>query len=348
VVGNLRRSVDGTNAYDFPLGTMNNYELINIYLYYSSGISNILGSYTNTNPNLQASNLANAIVDGLSIAEMLDHGYWSLTPDAGLTNGNYVVTLKGTGHTNPAPDPATYCVLKRHDINNNWDFMGYIPTAPTESGGVATVVCSGLTTFSDYVIAKTTSAVSLPISLVDFTATPAKNSVLLSWATNMEVNNDFFTLEKSKDGNKFTALTSVKGAGNSTSTKTYRYTDDDVTEGILYYRLSQTDFDGTTVKHKVVMVNMGNVYFDNAISVESIYPNPFNDRFTVLINSTISTQVEVTLTDMNGKVIQNESLGIEKGRNNYVYKGKENLPEGIYFINITASGKAITRKIVKG
>jgi hypothetical protein len=347
IVGNLRRSVDGTNTYDFPLGTMSYYELINISLNNPTGISNILGSFTNTNPNLQALSLANVTVNGSSITEMLDFGYWTLIPDAALTNGSYLVTLNEIGHSNPAQNPSSYCVLKRHDATDNWQFIGSTPSNQTEASGVASVSCNGLTSFSDYSIAKTTSASSLPISLIDFTASPSKNSVLLSWSTAMELNNDYFTLEKSNDGSKFTEFAKVDGAGNSVSTKNYKYTDNNVSEGIVYYRLNQTDFDGTTVINKVVTINLGNVYFQNAISVESIFPSPFNDNFSVLYTSTSKSAVDISLTDMNGKVMHHETMMSEKGNNRYNYSGNEKLPEGIYFINIKADGKTITKKIIK-
>lgn len=214
------------------------------------------------------------------------------------------------------------------------------------TSGIGSFTLNNASTFSSWVISVRGPS-SLPVSLVDFSAKPATNSVILSWATNMEVNNDYFTLEKSSDGNKFTPFAKVDGAGNSMSLKAYKYTDNNVEEGIIYYRLSQTDFDGTTVKHKVVSVNLGNVYFTNDLVVESVFPSPFSDTFTVLLNSSRNTNVEVTLTDMNSRVIHRETIIGEKGSNSYKYENNENIPKGIYFINITSSGKTTTRKIIK-
>ncbi|HLG34298.1 MAG TPA: T9SS type A sorting domain-containing protein [Bacteroidia bacterium] len=215
------------------------------------------------------------------------------------------------------------------------------------TAGIGTFTMNYASTFSSWVITARGPS-SLPVSLLDFTAKPAANAVVLSWATAMEVNNDYFTLEKSSDGINFSHLAKVDGAGNSVSVKTYKHTDNDVEEGVIYYRLSQTDFDGTTVKHKIVSVNLGNVYFPNVLSMESVFPNPFNDMFTVTFSSTRNTKVEVTLTDLDSKLIHSESFMSEKGSNSYKYQNSSNIPNGIYFINITASGKTITKKIIKG
>ncbi len=56
---------------------------------------------------------------------------------------------------------------------------------------------------------------TLPVLLTSFTATLQNRKVVLNWATSMEQNNKYFTIEKSTDGINFNFLTRVNGAGNS-------------------------------------------------------------------------------------------------------------------------------------
>jgi hypothetical protein len=67
--------------------------------------------------------------------------------------------------------------------------------------------------------------------------------------------NDYFTIERSQEGNNFEALAKINGAGNSIDQKEYSFKDDMPLSGISYYRLRQTDFDGHSTVSDIVMVN---------------------------------------------------------------------------------------------
>ena len=70
-----------------------------------------------------------------------------------------------------------------------------------------------------------------------------ENYVDVNWITATEINNNYFTLERSATGINFEPIGYVQGAGNSTSTINYVFKDRDPLNGIGYYRLKQTDFD---------------------------------------------------------------------------------------------------------
>ncbi len=84
----------------------------------------------------------------------------------------------------------------------------------------------------------------LPIELLYFKATPASGQVVLEWATATEINNEYFTIERSIDGVNWDVISFETGAGNSNYTLNYSFTDEFPAEGVSYYRLKQTDFDG--------------------------------------------------------------------------------------------------------
>jgi len=100
------------------------------------------------------------------------------------------------------------------------------------------------------------NSVLLPIELISFDAKCNNGKVFTAWETATETNNEYFTLEKSRDGINFQNVTTVKGAGNSSRKLSYNSTDNESYSGISYYRLKQTDFDGKYTYSKVVSVGV--------------------------------------------------------------------------------------------
>lgn len=106
---------------------------------------------------------------------------------------------------------------------------------------------------------------NLPISLLFFTGEERNGSAELKWSTATETGNDYFTISRSKDGDVWEEVGRVSGAGTSTSRRDYSFTDAWPHKGVNYYRLSQTDFDGTERNEGVVVVRLED--FGNAVNV---------------------------------------------------------------------------------
>jgi hypothetical protein len=111
----------------------------------------------------------------------------------------------------------------------------------------------------------------LPITLLDFDALPFENEVLLTWKTLSEVNNDYFTIERSSDLNNWTSIGKIDGAGNSNYEIEYETLDKNPLSGISYYRLKQTDFNGAFTYSHVEVVEYKDSY------EVSVFPNPANE-----------------------------------------------------------------------
>ena len=85
----------------------------------------------------------------------------------------------------------------------------------------------------------------LPIELTSFTVSATEYGYTFNWVTASEVENDYFTLEFSEDGEEFIAIDYVSGAGTTSETTEYEYVwDAKPTAEILYFRLKQTDYNG--------------------------------------------------------------------------------------------------------
>lgn len=95
----------------------------------------------------------------------------------------------------------------------------------------------------------------LPIELLYFDARKVDNRVELGWATASEVNNEYFSVERSTNGKNFHQLSIIDGAGNSSERRDYGYTDY-VPYVENYYQLAQHDYDGKITLSEIRYVNM--------------------------------------------------------------------------------------------
>jgi hypothetical protein len=347
VNGYLRRSVSASGVYDFPVGNSTNYELANLNLSSITGFTSIVGSFSHANPiDAILYPLIGVFVNGIPIEDMLDYGYWTLTPNSLMTGGTYSVTLKETGYSNPATAPQCYAVIKRSSVLASWLSLGtHTISTQTEVSGTVTAVRSNLTSFSDFGIGKGNA--TLPITLISFDAKLSGDKIKLSWVTGNEINNDFFTVERSKDGKDFETIIRKSGAGNSTATLHYSAMDEKPFSGINYYRLKQTDYDGKFTYSEIKKVKFENGMDEDALKIESIGPNPFHESVNVNYSSEEEGNANVMLLNATGSIIKKDIIQVEKGLNSYEFVDNMNLQTGIYYITVNMNNKAVTKKIIK-
>ncbi|MDI1354836.1 MAG: T9SS type A sorting domain-containing protein [bacterium] len=173
----------------------------------------------------------------------------------------------------------------------------------------------------------------LPISLSSFTAKLLDNQVKLDWITETETNNDFFTVERSKDCINFEVLAVLEGAGTSNSRNYYSASDTKPFFGIDYYRLKQTDYDGSSKYHKIVAVK-----FEKMLETLLVYPNPAKGL------------VSLQMSD-NGSAVSLTEVFNSLGQKVYSVKGFESgidlsgQPAGIYYLNVHLPYQVITQKL---
>ena len=110
--------------------------------------------------------------------------------------------------------------------------------------------------------------IPLPVTLVSFTAETAASAVQLNWTTATQINNEYFSVERSADGINWSVIKTVKGAGNSSALINYSCTDANPVAGTSLYRLKQTDTDG-----KFTYSDNRSVKF-NGTSTISVFPVP--------------------------------------------------------------------------
>jgi len=169
----------------------------------------------------------------------------------------------------------------------------------------------------------------LPIELLYFTGKLNSNSVFLEWTTSSEINNDYFTIEKSSDAYNWEKVSNIKGNGNSNNYKYYSEIDNNPYLGTSYYRLKQTDFDGKYTYSKIIAVsNNKNINFN-------IFPNPTKGIVNIISDEEFNYRIFNSL----GKTIE-KSIKTSENMKIDIYN------DGIYYIQLIFKNKTITRKII--
>lgn len=168
----------------------------------------------------------------------------------------------------------------------------------------------------------------LPIELLQFTALLNKNKeVDLKWTTASEINNDYFTVERSTDGKTFEAIGVLDGAGNSSAMLAYSLTDKNPIKGISFYRLMQTDFNGDYSYSQIETIKL---LEEGSIA---IYPNPANQSILVSSqgNEFNLEEAELKILDVLGQNVS--SISILNHSENAVLIDVSKLTPGNYFLN---------------
>ncbi|NJC26727.1 T9SS type A sorting domain-containing protein [Neolewinella antarctica] len=177
-------------------------------------------------------------------------------------------------------------------------------------------------------------AVVLPVELISFTAAANKKSVVLDWLTASETDNAFFDLEHSPDGSEWAEVGTVMSDGDGESEQAYRFEHRQPVTGVNYYRLNQTDFDGTSTRSDVISVTFG-----VAEERVSVYPNPSPGG---LINISLSEGVQVSsvrLLSMEGKLIH-MLAGTTRSIN------LTGLPAAIYLLQVVTPQGILRERVV--
>lgn len=179
---------------------------------------------------------------------------------------------------------------------------------------------------------------ALPVTLASFNASLNNDKVLLDWSTQQEINNQYFSIEKSTDGLHFDFFKKIAASGNSTTIKNYRITDYTPAEGTNYYRLSETSFDGRTT-----VLGTKTVAYRSSRSFNAGIINTGKETITLVLSAAKSGMVTVTVTDITGRKILNDQVTVTTGSVTKQY----HLQSGVYvFSAVAANGDQLTNKIL--
>lgn len=227
-------------------------------------------------------------------------------------------------------------IVVGHYEGGLWKNMG-AATAGTELvGSVMSTV--GFTSYSPISIGFKSVEGGLPIELLSFEAKKEESDVRIDWTTLTEKDNDYFTIERSVDGTVFEAIAVVEGQGTSLTRNDYTYLDRDAVSGTLYYRLKQTDYDGSFTYSSMV-----SVYIKMDGVQVNIYPNPSNGSNLNMDLSGFDNEMKfIQIINTSGQtVFATETI------EDYLHlsPAQLNLAKGFYMVVVTGTTAKAVQKL---
>ena len=247
------------------------------------------------------------------------------TTDGSATYGN-ATDLWGTTWTPAEINSSNFGVYIRAE---SWNAFGT---------GSETANVDHVTVTIDY-------SIPTPVELISFDGEVIEEVIELKWQTTWEVNNDFFTIEKSANGLNYLELAIIDGNGSTELISDYSYIDPLPFEGNNYYRLAQTDFDGIYEVFKPIMVK-----FDRKGSMLKIYPNPVhNDYVNLVVNPDLlkgeNNNTYILIRSITGEVVHQQPSTITLGNKISLNKRFES---GVYILELHSPyGESSEKLIVK-
>jgi hypothetical protein len=184
---------------------------------------------------------------------------------------------------------------------------------------------------------------TLPVVLEEFVAKAIGKAVELRWTTSSEEDNDFFAVERSLDGLNYTKIGMVPGHGTTDVEREYTFTDRRPATGVQFYRLVQTDFDGTSAVFGPLSVRV------DALEQEmTVYPNPLrNDVLTIRVHGFETGELVFRIADLNGRTVYSEARTIQRGGTEQVQVDVAGrLQAGMYIVQVVQGGNQFSERLV--
>jgi hypothetical protein len=274
--------------------------------------------------------------------------------------------------TNPTPgngDPVHNLFIKGNYAHISYYKHGYVvldisdPTQPTLAGSYDTYAsnsgtyngawgCYPFLPSGNILISDMTTGLYVlhfngivPVELSSFSSKALGNSVILEWETKTETNNQGFEIQR-KSGSEFFTIGFINGAGTTTESHHYSFTNENIVDGVYEYRLKQLDFDGSFSFSDVINVE---VFSATKFEIQQNYPNPFNPstkiKFAIpetgFVNLSVFNSLGEKVVELVNEVKSNGSYEINFDANN--------LSSGLYFAKIQSGyfSDAIKMNLIK-
>ncbi len=272
--------------------------------------------------------------------------YWGVTSSSYTTQPTSNVKLyysdadlnMGSGATNNSliTLEANLVMQRYKSATNSYEAGGGTATAASNF-----VNKNGLNAYGIMILSASSSP--LPIELTSFSATCLDDNkkTELKWVTASETDNNYFTLEKSADGIRYNKLADIPSKnGNSNVEQDYSYIDELPYNGITYYQLKQTDYNGDSETSAPIESNC--LYESSEPEVHNITYNSETGTISFIMTSPTEghTSYYVSCYDVKGQRLVQEKLSLSNGQNSISFSSNK-LNKGIYFIsfmNETYSG----------
>jgi hypothetical protein len=223
-------------------------------------------------------------------------------------------------------------------ISEGWELPQGIQSNPTAT----TTSAAGLTGLGTW-WTLSSSGTPLPVQLISFMAFAEYKRVKLNWVTASELNNFYFTIQRSGTGEHFIDLFNVGGAGTTSSLTSYTAIDPNPLHGNSYYRLKQVDYNGKysfSPVRKVMILTRTPV---------SIYPNPAREGLVTVSTGNVDDKINrIDIYDMTGRILESKNYSDEGyGDASVAIEIDNSFPNGTYMLVVSSDTGLHRERIVK-
>lgn len=183
----------------------------------------------------------------------------------------------------------------------------------------------------------------VPVELTSFKAVSSRSDVILQWTTATELNNLGFEIQRKSQNSEYEAVGFLSGAGTTTESRTYFFTDSKLANGVYYYRLKQMDYDGAFTFSDEIVIE---VDAPTEFALDQNYPNPFNPSTNINFSLADAAVVKMAVYNLLGQqvaVILDEFR--EAGLHSVTFNASD-LPSGTYFYTIETPQFKQTKKML--
>ena len=146
----------------------------------------------------------------------------------------------------------------------------------------------------------------LPVELLDFNVRMRNDQPLLEWVATNEVNNDGWFIQRSTNGFTWETIDWVDGKGNSKEKTSYQYTDEHPMYNRVFYRLEQTDYDGTIAHSEVKSIQIDRTEV-------TIFPNPVKNYLRIEgenLGESFEIYNDLRALQMSGQFVEDQQIDV--------------------------------------
>ncbi|MFL5788054.1 MAG: T9SS type A sorting domain-containing protein [Flavisolibacter sp.] len=268
---------------------------------------------------------------------------WQKSTDGGTTF-NDIVGTQGTG--SPAVSGSNYSYVATYTIpptqtqaaDSGTKYRVLVATNVTNLGNVNCQVTDGTSIVTLKVI---NCGSLLSTQLLSFNGKLINDHSNLYWSSIHEAQQVFYEVEKSFDGTNFKSIRIIKGINNS-STNYYSLIDSVPVTGDVWYRITLTGKDGDKKYSNVIELSNHTESF-NVTNVV----NPFNTNILFNVHLLEDTRVDATLLTLSGTSLRKQSYTGYSGVNSFSINNLDNLPPGVYVLQVKYKDLTIIKKVIK-
>jgi hypothetical protein len=187
------------------------------------------------------------------------------------------------------------------------------------------------------------SCVVLPVRLSSLQAVYHNDQVQLNWYAYTQSDVRSFTIEYSQDGQSFTVIGDMMADGTNNQSAPYVYMHAPAFTGTVFYRVRETDLDGSMYYSNMVAIRTGNML----LATTNVFPNPFIDNLQISMQLEKAGMIQVALFNASGQLVGKLQQQGLKGQNAIAMSNLSALLPGTYLLQIKAGEHTTFEKLIK-